>query len=149
MVKKVSTESDVYNLLLKHIKQNDHSAEVLGEIKRRGDRNIVVTNTQQKHVNYFLGLVKMRHLFDEYIGISKHQEREGLNSAEHKAQRILKYCNGKGYDQIVMIGDSESDITAGKIAGATTFMYDPWNRHLNTKADYRIKDLRKILKVYK
>jgi phosphoglycolate phosphatase-like HAD superfamily hydrolase len=46
-----------------------------------------------------------------------------------------------------MIGDTETDIEAGLLAGATSVLFDPRGRKTDTAAHHTIKDLREILRL--
>ena len=58
----------------------------------------------------------------------------------------IEFLEGKRYDQLIAIGDRETDIEAGKIIGAVTYLYSHSTPNKNIKADYHITDLRKVLK---
>ena len=127
---------------------NDYAIQVLREIKIRGDLNAVLSNTRPEHLREFLCRIGAHSLFGKIIGISRENEVGKHNTPEYKAATIAKMIKEFSPEKVVVIGDAENDINAGMRVGAVTFMFDPWGRYPDTKADYRITDLREVLKVY-
>ena len=132
----------------KHTRAADNAISVLSEVKKRGDVNVVLSNTRHDIIPQFLNQVKIAHLVDKTIGIPERREVMGHDTAAYKAEQISMLAKENDYDKIIVVGDAETDIAAGKRNNAVTFMIDRWDRHPNTMADYRIKDLREVLEVY-
>ena len=66
-----------------------------------------------------------------------------------KSEFLKDFLQSKAYQKIVVIGDKESDVRAGKNCKATTYLFtdsEVDKNSNNTKADYIISDLRKVLK---
>lgn len=134
---------DNLHILERHIKPNDHAIEVLGRIAKAGHHQIVISNTRQSDLIWFLNSVGIRRFFDDQhiIGVNSHQTHQTKTDA---LQVLLK---GTKYDKVIAIGDSEADLQLGRAVGATTYFYKhPHRRHQATRnADYTITDLRDIL----
>jgi phosphoglycolate phosphatase-like HAD superfamily hydrolase len=134
---------DNLHVLEKHIKPNDHAIEVLTKISKTDNQQIVISNSVQSHLIWFLNSVGIKHLFDDehVVGVNAHQTHGS------KAEALKTHLRGKKFDKIIVIGDSEDDLKLGKDVGAITYFYKhPHRRHAATKnADHIIKDLRDVL----
>jgi phosphoglycolate phosphatase-like HAD superfamily hydrolase len=134
---------DNLHILAKHIKPNDHAVDVLAEIADSGNQQIVISNTRQSDLIWFLDSIGIKKFFDEahIIGVNAHQTHSS------KGDALKAHLKGMKLDQIIVIGDSEDDLRLGKDVGATTYFYKhPHRNHENAhNADYIIKDLRTVL----
>ena len=56
--------------------------------------------------------------------------------------------NGKNFEKIVVVGDSPDDIELASVAkNSVSYLYaHPWKKFRGDKADYKINDLREVLK---
>ncbi|MBI5061450.1 MAG: HAD hydrolase-like protein [Candidatus Aenigmarchaeota archaeon] len=132
-----------------YVKPMDHAHDVLSAIKERGDKNMLITNTTPKGMEMFIRLIGIDKYIDHAAGISLDDETNGINTAEHKAQRLRKYA-GSRFEKIIMIGDRESDVEAGKIAGAVPYLFMPRCEDcIREDGVHVINDLRKVLDVYR
>jgi phosphoglycolate phosphatase-like HAD superfamily hydrolase len=134
----------------KHIKPMDHAHEVLTSIKERGDSNIIISNMTETGIAFFLQQTRFDGLIDHTIGIPReyeiHGHAVGFNTAEYKGRKLLEYA-GSRFEKIVMTGDRESDIEAGKIAGVhKIYLFAPHQRsHVREDNVCMINDLREVL----
>lgn len=92
----------------------------------------------------------MTNYLDEIIGVDTHYESR-INNEIHnvKAENLTNFLKDKDYKKIIMVGDKESDIKAGKNCGATTYLFvDPELNEdtKNIETDHTISDLRGVLK---
>lgn len=131
-------------LLAKHIKPNDHAHEVLASIAQSKNQQIVISNTRQSDLLWFLKSIDIQQFFEpkNVIGVNAHQTHKS------KVDALQTYLQGKQFDAIIVIGDSEGDLKLGRKVGAVTYFYKhPHREHEDTKsADHIIKDLREVLK---
>lgn len=131
-------------ILAKHIKPNDYAVEVLTKIAKSGNQQIVISNSRQNDLMWFLNTVKVKKFFnDEHIvGVNAHQLHETKSDA---LTMFLK--EHSGFKKLIVIGDSEDDLRLGKEVDAITYYYKhPHREHESTKnADFVIKDLRQVL----
>lgn len=132
------------SVLVRHIKPNDYAVEVLNKIKNSVDQQILISNTRQNDLFWFLDTIGLRQFFnDEHIlGVNAHQTHAS------KIDALRDFLKDKNFTEIIIIGDSESDLELGRSVGATTYFYRHPNRKHNTtkNADYIIHDLREILR---
>lgn len=130
-------------ILQKHIKPNDNAIELLEAIAKK-HYQILISNTTPNSMNFFL----------ECVGISKYFQNGNLyaiNSHEDKGvskKEVLKgFLQGKKFENIITIGDSPADVSLVEVAGGTSYLYThPSKPFRECKADYKIRDLREILK---
>jgi len=130
-------------ILASQIKTNDHVVEVLTKIANSNNQQIVISNTRQKDLFWFLDTINIRIFFDDnnVIGVNAHQTHGS------KIDALKDYLKDKNFKKIVTIGDSEGDLKLGKEVGAITYFYKhPKRNHEETQnADYIINDLREVL----
>jgi phosphoglycolate phosphatase-like HAD superfamily hydrolase len=136
-------ENDL-SILEKHIKPNDHALEVLTKIASSKNQQLVISNTRQDDLVWFLNAIGIKDFFkeDTIIGVNAHQNHSS------KLEAIKNYLKDKKFNKVVVIGDSESDLVFGREIGAVNYFYKhPHRKHEPTqKADHIINDLRDILK---
>jgi len=137
------TEKDP-TILASHIKPNDHVVEILSKIAKSNSQQIVISNTRQNDLFWFLDAISVRDYFDDnnVIGVNAHQTHGS------KIDALKDFLKDKKFEKIVAIGDSEGDLKLGKEVGAITYFYKhPKRNHEETQnADYIINDLREVLK---
>ena len=134
---------DNLHILARHIKPNDYAIEVLTKIEESNNRQIVISNTRQSDLVWFLNSIGIKKYFDDnhIIGVNAHQTHTS------KADALKAHLQDMKFDKIIVIGDSEDDLKLGKEVCATTYFYKhPHREHESTKnADHIIKDLRAVL----
>lgn len=131
----------------KHARPTPHAKKVLEKIKKSGHENVVFSNSRPEHIELFLQIIGLEELVDDYVGVPKKHERNGFCIKSYKGKQIRRYSVENGFSEIVVIGDRETDISAGKEAGARTYLYtDRSDGCGETEADRVIDDLREVLK---
>ncbi len=127
-----------------HIKPRENVHAVLGEIRKRGDVNVVVSSTPPHRLLDFLEMISIQDLIDHYIGIPYAIEYRGGKAVAYKARKVKEFAAGR-FSSVVMTGDSETDMEIGRRLGATTFFLSD-KPYVN--ADKIISDLSEVLGVY-
>lgn len=132
------------DVLARHIKPNDHAKDVLAAIHDAKHDQILLSNTRPHDLLWFVDTVGLQTYLpkEKIFGVNAH-EKHGV-----KSDALAHYLDGKTFDDIVIIGDSESDMALKDIRGGTTYFYSHPHITLKSKvtADYIITDLREILK---
>lgn len=146
----LSLQQRGWEIIKAHIKLRDYAEEVLKRIKKDGYQNILLSNTSPKHIKKFTNILNITQYFDNIIGVDNHHISR-INKEIHdiKGEVLAGFLKKKKYNKVVVIGDRESDILAGKKCGATTYLFidqDFGGNIENTKADYVISNLKEILK---
>jgi len=129
----------------KHIKPQDMAEEVLERIALADHCNIVVSNSTPAAIYRFVDLVGLTRYFDEVIGVDRDEQEEDYSHIEAKAEAIEKYLADKEFDRLVLVGDREDDIKVGQRLGAVTYLFDPDDFRKRTSADFKIKELERVL----
>jgi len=133
-----------------YIKPMDYAQDVLAQIAHAGHRNIIMSNSRKDQIQWFVQLVGLKEHITEYIGLDSHSEpREHTEIKKLKAEALQQYVSSGAYDRIIKIGDRQSDIEAGAVVGATTYLYRNEfniNEKMTVRADYEITNLRKVLR---
>lgn len=134
---------DNLNILATHIKANDYAVEVLKAVNEAGHDQILLSNTRPHDLLWFVEAVGLEAYLpkSKIIGVNAHQKHGA------KSDALKDYLSDKVFEEIVIIGDSESDMELKKIGGGVTYFYSHPHISLNksVKADYVITDLRKVL----
>jgi len=154
MVNKVlSLQRRGWDIIKTHIKLRESAEEVLKTIEKEGHQNILLSNTSPQHIKKFTDLLNITKYFTDIIGVDTHHVfRINKEIHDNKGKALTDFLKKIEYNKVVVIGDRESDIKAGRNCGATTYLFvDPaFNENAkNTEADYIISDLKEILKQLK
>ncbi len=130
------------DIISRHIAPNDHTAAVLAAIANQHDQ-ILISNTEPRHVAEFLDLVRLRDFFPKgkYFGTDSHHP----NAKTSKQDIAEEYIANKDFEQIIAIGDSPQDMIP--LSNAVHYLYAhkgvPFNE---SPATHRISDLREVLR---
>ena len=133
----------------KYIKPAPFAHEVLRKIKAEGHKNIVVSTSSQPHIIRFLEIVDLTKYFDGIFGTDRHALDKKFDIVSEKAKVVKSYAKKHKIPSknMVVIGDREGEIDAGISLGAKTYQYiQPEIPHIVTRADFKIYDLREILR---
>lgn len=133
----------------KWVKPAPYAHDVLAKIQDSGHKNIIVSTSSQPHIKRFLQVVKVTKYIDGVFGIDRHALEGEFDIPTLKAEAIKSFAQNHGIEpaETIVIGDRPGDVDAGILIGAKTYQYiQPHFPNVKTKADYKITDLRKILK---
>jgi len=133
----------------KYVKPAPYAHEVLRKINAAGHKNIVVSTSSKPHILRFLEIVDLTEYFDEIFGTDRHALDKEFDIVSEKAKVINSFAKKQKIPakNMVVIGDREGDIDAGILLGAKTYQYiQPEIPHVATRADFKIYDLREILR---
>ena len=148
MMMKVATIQNQEHLK-KFVKPAPYAVDVLEKIKSAGFENIVLSNSHPKHIEPLIMLVGMKNLISQVYAVDRHYSHKKQNPTKEKAKILKKIIGKKNLKkgQLVAIGDKAADVNAGIEVGAVTYQYLR-KGFLNdkTKADFKIYDLREILR---
>ena len=128
-----------------YIKPMDYALDALLTLKTKGHVNIIVSNCRQNRLDAFSEMVGITPLVAAKIGISEKEIMLENDVVKQKAAFIMKFANGQKFNKLFMIGDRETDVEAGLLAGATAVLFNPRKANVDTKAHYTITDLREVL----
>lgn len=132
-------------IIAKYIILTPGALEVIELIKSKGLDQIIISNTNTESLPLFLKAVG---LIDHFSNDHAFAVDNQINLSQTKNQVLRKYLKNKIYERIIIIGDSLGDMALKSVAGGTTFLYThPGLIHRDCEADYKIHDLREVLKI--
>jgi phosphoglycolate phosphatase-like HAD superfamily hydrolase len=128
------------------VRPTPHAPAVLREIKSRHCQ-VLISNTRAETLKVFIDTLEYGDFFSSgnAFAVDGHTERP-VNS---KADVLADYLRDadRGFDEIVIVGDSPSDMKLKAVAGGITYLFaHPDVEFRQCEPDHRIRDLRAILK---
>lgn len=140
----IEYEGEYPEIIGKFIKPNDYAIEVLEKIAKK-HKQILVSNMSDVGLDRFMKAVNMMKFFPKDSMFATNSYKKQIKAS--KKEVLVNYLKGKNFDQVITIGDTHIDVEMGKAVGATTYLYvHPGRNHPNISADYKIRDLREVLK---
>lgn len=125
------------------VKPNPYSRKVLKEISKN-HKKILISNTNPESLTIYLEMAKISDLFptDEVFAANAHYK----NSKDSKKEILKDFLKEQEFEELIIIGDSPSDMDLKEVAGGKTYLYcHPGMKHRDCEADFRITDLRDLL----
>jgi len=122
------------------------ASAVLAEIESRHDQ-ILISNTRPRSLDTFLSKLGYERFFSasNSFAVDGHAI-DARRSKSDVLRRFLSDSAEKQYEDIVIIGDSPSDMKLKDVAGGTTYLYaHPGLAFRECVADHKIHDLRRVL----
>lgn len=132
------------NIVASRIKPNNHALTVLEAIQKSRHDQILISNMSDVALE----------MFTNSIGITKYFPKKAFSCNTRggikvytKHERLREYLNNKIFDEIIIIGDTQNDITLNEVAGGITYLYThPHLKFKNCSPTYKINDLREVLR---
>ncbi|MBW2965898.1 HAD hydrolase-like protein [Candidatus Woesearchaeota archaeon] len=144
MVEKAVEISVGEKIARKYMKATEYAHDVLGSIRKKGDVNLIMSNSSPEALDYFLEIVNMQDSFDFKFAADGHRIEYSIDS---KARYLEEFLKDRNFDKIIVIDDMEEGIERGLKFNAITFMYNRNRTQVKSKAHHIITDLREVLKV--
>jgi pyrophosphatase PpaX len=131
------------------VRLNPYAAEVLRELKARGNCTALLTASRRRLVRPVMEAYGIGGLLDLVLTVEDVQRHKPDPEVLFKALELL----GASAGQALLVGDSDKDLRAGKAAGVATALYLPaHNLRFYDEAelrswrpDYVIRDFRELL----
>jgi phosphoglycolate phosphatase-like HAD superfamily hydrolase len=133
------------DIIKKHIKPTQYSHHVLSTLRNAGHEQLLISNCTPGSLEFFVDCVDVRDFFSpgRIIAVSSHFP--GCNASKKEA--LSNYLIGKEYSDLVFIGDSAGDVELTSVVGGVSYLYaHPGRQHRVCCSDYKINDLREVLK---
>lgn len=138
----------MYKELPKYISANDHASEVLEKIIDSGNDQILISNSGDEGLSFFLKTTNLTDFFPNGKAIGVHGPKNSLNRTKKEA--LEGYIKDKNYEKIIPIGDSKGDVELKQFTNGiptTSYLYAHSGQPFReAEADYKIHDLREILR---
>lgn len=131
-----------------NIKPVPHAKDVLDAIAKKHEQ-IVISNIRTTNIRNFLDAAGIGAYFPDgnAIAIDSHTYPNRT-----KASALKEFLEGKGFEKVVVIGDTPEDINMSSVIEdlgipAVSYLYaHPQKDFLDCDADYKIRDLREVLR---
>lgn len=122
-----------------------HAHSVLRAIGKR-HAQVVISNTRAQNLRVFLERLGLTEFFPpaHRLGVDNHARRGP--SSKNEALREYLMLQSSNLDQVIVVGDSISDIELAHANGGLSYLYDPRGEsELAAMADFVLRDLRDVL----
>ena len=145
---KTSSELGKVNAV-KYMRAQKNAYNVLYKINRKNHYNIIFSNTPHEILYEFIHFLNFNNLIKEYIGY------DSINNIRlNKKDMIKTLINNYDYDKLIVVGDTDTDMLAGKYHRAKTYLFlcpsiyseYEFNKITNQNADFKINDLKQVLR---
>ncbi len=129
------------------VKPMEHSVELVDTLRSKGYKVGLVSTRRHDSMQHILNMLSLSDKFDILVGF------EDVKKGKPAPDGILLACEKLGCDKCVYVGDSVTDIQAGKAANAITVGYIS-NIHkkealIASTPDYITDELLDVLKILK
>ena len=128
-------------IIARNIRISDFAKEVLERIGEKHEQ-ILISNSNPKSMDMFLKVVGLETYFkggENVFAVNAHQ----IDKMRNKKEVLDEFLEGKMFEQVITIGDSPSDMELGNVRYLYTH---PGKKHREAEADYKIHDLRDVLR---
>jgi phosphoglycolate phosphatase-like HAD superfamily hydrolase len=126
----------------------EHAWKVLSTIGGQ-HHQILISNTRSGNLELFLKTLQLEEFFpspDVALAVDGHMQNAQRTKNDVLSDYLTTGAGGKKYDEIVIIGDSPSDMRLRDVAGGVTYLYaHPEFAFRDCVADFKIRDLRAVL----
>jgi phosphoglycolate phosphatase-like HAD superfamily hydrolase len=119
------------------------SHDVLKAISAARHDQILISNTRPKTLRVFMDKLGL----DQFFHVGKHFAVDGHTDHNATKTAVLKeYLSERYFDEVVVIGDSRTDMILGSETGAYRILYNhPYLKSKEIEADACTSDLRDVL----
>ncbi len=131
-------------IIVKNIKPNDHAIFVLDAISKKHEQ-ILVSNMANFALERFISAIGINRFFlsDKAFATNSQFKKK----TKTKKDLLKEFLRGRDFDSIIIIGDTRADMEMAQVAGGITYLYaHPGRQQVDFPANYKISDLRKVLK---
>lgn len=128
------------------VRPTEHATDVLSRIRSQ-HHQILISNTRVSTLKVFIETLRYEDFFSSgnAFAVDGHSERPALS----KEDVLTDYLHDAvAFEQVVIIGDSPSDMRLKNVAGGITCLYThPEFAFRDCESDRRIRDLRQVLEL--
>ncbi len=136
-------ETNNPDIIFKYMQANDDAHFVLGKIFNYHSQ-ILISNTNIEALPIFIESI----MGEKYFSDKNAFAVDSRDFDDKNKETILKdFLKNKEFDDIIIIGDSPGDMELKNVAGGKTYLYShPGKPFRKCEADYKIRDLRLVLR---
>ena len=132
------------NMQCHGIAPTPHAFQVLAAINNKYDQ-ILISNTRPATLATFVKVLGLDEFFPE--GMAFAVDQHSRDAQRTKANVLAEFLDdGHDYDEIVIVGDSPSDMRLKEVCGGSSYLFThPGFEFRECEPDHRIRDLRELL----
>jgi phosphoglycolate phosphatase-like HAD superfamily hydrolase len=138
----LSNSPEGTRIIANHMSPSLHALKVLEAIKAAHEQ-VLISNTTPESLPAFVKALAMEPYFDKSNRVAVNLHHHGTSLTKKDA--LAAYLNGKTYDDLVIIGDSGTDIDLVDVAGGQAYLYAHPGIPFRGNRGRRINDLADIL----
>jgi phosphoglycolate phosphatase-like HAD superfamily hydrolase len=133
------------NIINRYVRPTPQSHGVLREVQDSGNEQVLISNCSPRSLEFFIDCCNVRQFFPDGRRFAVSAHAPGCHV--HKNLALEEFLKGRQYGGIVIIGDSPADMELVQVRGGVTYLYThPGKQFRECPADYRINDLRELLR---
>jgi phosphoglycolate phosphatase-like HAD superfamily hydrolase len=140
----ISNNPEGVAIITKHTSPSLNAMKTLQAIAG-SHQQVLISNTTPASLPIYINALGMQDYFGDNNAIAVNQHNREIKHSKFDA--LSAFMQGRNYDEIIVIGDSEIDMMLAKQAGATGYLYThaglPFRSELG---DYKINDLIEVLR---
>lgn len=131
------------HIMAKHMQPATNALSVLAAIAAT-HQQILISNTIPTTIPLFLKALGMDSYFDKQNAFAVNNHQKEITRT--KQDVLAEYLQGKAFDDIIVIGDSDSDMEVAEYAGGKGYLYAHAHLPFRSEKGYaRINDLAEVL----
>jgi phosphoglycolate phosphatase-like HAD superfamily hydrolase len=135
-----------HELIMQYMRPSAHALEVLQAITDAGHRQILISNTVPATVPRFIRALGMEQHFTPANSFAVNAHSKYAMATKESALQAYLGRVQKPFAQLIVIGDSATDLALAEAVGATSFLYaHPGYAFRTEGGTQRINDLRAVL----
>jgi len=139
----LSNSSEGTAIIAKHMQPSRNAVMVLDAIRQKHEQ-VLISNTVPESLPKFIDALGMRRFFAPANALAVNQHAREAKRTKHDA--LTGYTKHRQYDEIIVVGDSESDMRLAQAAGAKAYLYaHAGSTFRSNLGDHKINDLKEVL----
>lgn len=132
-------------LIARYMRPSAHAHEVLQHVADSSHEQILISNTVPSTIPLFVKALAMEPYFSGANAFSV--DAHTKDAMRSKEQALDAYLQDKSFEDIIVIGDSSTDLRLAEHARAKAYLYaHPGYAFRADGGDYRIHDLREVIR---
>ena len=133
-------------LIEQYSRPNDGTLDLLKRIKEDGGINIIVSNSRQDKLGFYISHIGIEHFIDEYYGMDDGTIKSGQDVLKKKVDTIKSILHAHQGCDVYITGDAEIDFIAARLVPVTgIFWIMPPERQKEVGAGISSQQLRCIV----
>jgi phosphoglycolate phosphatase-like HAD superfamily hydrolase len=133
--------------IARYMKPSENAIMVLAAIKKNHEQ-VLISNTVPESLPIFMSALGIQKYFAASHALAVNQHAREAKRTKEDA--LTDFMHGKNYDEIIVIGDSETDMRLARESGAKAYLYAHAGSPFRSESgDFKINDLKEVLRELK